>query len=319
MSFSLTIKDNEIEAVALEKWNRIRNNDPSVTYLILTPTPNRAPSFYQNLAEALQYNTNITYLKIGYDNLIECQPNGIFLPIFESSNYIETLDIDTFGDNYKDIHDDIFRSFVKSKNNKITKLKINLAEECIEFLTTFVSSNMDKQILKLILQRTIGTEAASKISDELFPSKCIKELDLYKGPEYISAATIRPLLEAIGTLRSLESFCINLYKLDHKDINLIASLEKILFNNNKLKKLNLRNAAIELQDLEKLALAIQKLPSLEYLKIRASIINLPTKVKIQDEIKKWFAKISRKCKLEFTCYEFHNKKFSRISVKSAHI
>jgi len=298
----MRLSDYEDEEAAPEKWNCIRNNDPSVTHLILQPAPNRVPSFYQNLAEALKYNTNIAHLKIDneYYHYHDSIPNGVFDPIFESSNYIETLEIaeHEYGDNCV-LYDDIFRSFVKSKNNKITKLKINLTEECMELLTTFLSANMDNQILKLILQRKIGTEAASKISDELFPTNSIKELYLCEGDEYISTATFRPLLEAIGTLRSLESLRIDLYQFDHKDINLIASLEKILFNNNKLKKLSIVNAEIELQDLEKIASAIQKLPSLESLVFHGSIHNPPNNVIIEDVIKKRFPMISNKYNL--TC------------------
>jgi len=180
MKFDLTIEDAEDEEVALEKWNRIRYNEPPVTHLIVEATDDPAPSFYENLAESLEYNTNLRHLIIDRVNLIECIPNGVFDPIFESSNYIETLKIETY---YYDcvLHDEVFRSFVKSKNNKITKLKIHLTKECMELLTTFLSADMDNQMLTLILQRTIGAEAASKISEELIPSKSIKKLYLYRA------------------------------------------------------------------------------------------------------------------------------------------
>jgi len=292
MTFDLRIEDDEDEKAAPEKWNRIRNNDPCVTHLLLEPT--FRPSFYLNLATALQYNTNITHLIIdSSDSDIQYIPSDIFDPIFESSNYIETLEIHP---NEFNIHDEIFRSFVKSKNNKITKLKMHLTKECAELLTTFISSNVmiENQMLKLILQRTIGTEAANKISDELFPSKSIKELYLYETYEYLSAAT-RPLMEAMETIGSLESLHIDLHQFDHKDINLIASLEKILFKNKKLKKLDLELREKEHQDLEKIALAIQKLPTLKSLHIMASIRNPPNNVIIEDVIEKWFPKISNKC------------------------
>jgi len=303
MKFHLKIKDDEDEEVAPEKWNRIRNNDPSVTHLVIRPTDDPEPSFYQNLAEALQYNTNITLLRIDSNTFAEwCIPNDNFLPIFESSNYIETLEIHTFK---LPVHDEVFRSFVKSKNNKIAKLQMHLTKECVELLTTFLSANVmiENQILTLILQRTIGTEAASKISEELIPSKSIKELFLhYGGSRCVSPATFRPLMEAIGTIRSLESLSIELYDFDHIDINLIASLEKSLFNKKKLKFLSLEMNDIELQDLQKLALAIQKLPSLEALLFHASIRNPPNNVIIEDVIKKRFTMISNKYKLTCNVY-----------------
>ena len=239
----MRLSDYEDEEAAPEKWNCFRNNDPSVTHLILQPAPNQVPSFYQNLATALQYNTNITRLQID--------------------------------------------------------LKFSLTKECMELLTTFLSANVDNQMLKLILQRTIGTEAASNISDELFPSNSIKELHLRIVLDCVPAATFRPLLEAIGTIGSLESLHIDLYQFDHKVINLIASLKKILFYNKKLKKLYLEMNDIELQDLENIAFAIQKLPSLEAFLLDASIRNLSNNVIIEDVIKKRFPMISKKYNL--TC------------------
>jgi len=315
MTFNLRIEDDEDDEYYPEKWNRIRNNDPSLTHLNIVPKDYPAPSFYQNLAEALQYNTNITHLTIASVSInMWCIPNGAFDPIFESSNYIETLEIEPLGydDENLAVHDDIFRSFVKSKNNKIAKLKIHLTEECVELLTTFLSANIDNQMLTLILQRTIGTEAASKISDELIPPNSIKALHLYEGNRGVSAAIFRPLLEAIGTITSLESLHIELYDFDHIDINLIA-LEKILFNNKKLKRLNLEMYEIEFQDLQKIALAIQKLPSLEYLLFKALVPrNPPNNVIIEDVIKKWFPMISNKYNLNsevngnrFLVYSWH--------------
>jgi len=291
--------DDENERDAPEVWNLIRNNDPSVAHLILAPTDDPAPSFYQNLAEALQYNTNIKHLRINNINLIECIPNDIFLPIFESSNYIETLDIHTTRyDRCNDIHDDIFRSFVKSKNNKITKLKIYLTKECAELLTTFLSANMDNQMLKLILQRTIGTEAARKISDELFPTNSVKELELCDSecsPFSISAPGA--LLEAIGNNRSLEYLDINLHPANHRNFNfkLAIALEKILSNNKALKKLDLKIDKIDLQDFKTILRAIQESPSLEsfLLDTHLDTFFLNTE-NIEDRIKKWCAKNSKK-------------------------
>jgi len=108
------------ERDAPEVWNLIRNNDPSLTHLriLLFGTP--TPSFYQNLAKDLQDNSNITHLRIqgAYD--IKYIPN-LFQPIFESSKFINTLEIDSLDDLMDKIHaivDDVFDSLIKSKNNK---------------------------------------------------------------------------------------------------------------------------------------------------------------------------------------------------------
>jgi len=305
----LKIKDDEDGEVAREKWNRIRNNDPSVTHLILRLKNNTSPSFYQNLATALHNNTNITQLSIDSTAFTKSIPQYFFLPIFESSNYIETLEICIVGN----IHDDVFGSLMKSKKTKITKLKIRVTNDIMGPLARFLSANMmiENQMLKLILKQKIGEEASNKISDEFFPTNSMKELYLCKGYEYISVETFRPLLEAIGTIQSLESLHIDLYNLlPRKEINsnLITSLEKMLFNNKKLKKVFLDTRKMKLQDLEKMALAFQKSPSLESLHFfKRTQCNIPIKVKNQDEIKKWFAKISNKHKLEISCKVYKDR------------
>jgi len=309
---------SENERYAPRVWNLIRNNDPSLTHLVLKLHSTPTPSFYQNLAKVLQDNSNITHLKIEGENYIKCRPNvrltiggannikyipnGIFQPIFESSKFIKTLTIFFPGDMGNEKHakvDDVFDSLIKSKNNKITKLKIHVEDHIVEPLTKFLSTNiMENQMLKLILQQKIGAEAASKISNELFPTNSIKELYLYGDYGCVSAQTFIPLLKAIGNNRSLESLRINsCCCFDREDFNfeLIIALENILSNSKALKKLDLIFDIIDLQDLKTIVLAIQKSPSLESFQFHTDldILFLNTE-HIKDEIKRCFAKVSNK-------------------------
>jgi len=284
------------ERDAPEVWNRIRNNDASLTHLriLLDGTP--TASFYQNLAKDLQDNSNITHLTINGTYDIKYTPN-VFQPIFESSKFITTLEINSLGNMIDEKHailDDVFDSLIKSKNNKITKLKNYLKDGIVEPLTKFLSTNMENQMLKLILQQKMGTEAASKISDELFPTNSIKELELvlWKYTHFHE-----PLLDAIGNNRSLESLRIDSFFFDHETFNfkLRIALENILSNNKALKKLHLIINKIDLQDLKKIAMAIHDSSSLEsfqfHTKLAIFVLNTEH---IEDEIKRCFAKISNK-------------------------
>jgi len=287
---------DEHEFDAPEVLNRIRNNDPSLTHLVVKLSGTPTPSFYQNLAKDLQDNSNITHLTINGIYDIKYIPN-VFQPIFESSKFINTLEIDFSDDLMDKIHaivDDVFDSLIKSKNNKITKLKIFVEENIVEPLTKFLSTNMENQMMKLILQQKMGTEAASKISDELFPPNSIKELELVLDKSSQIPESVA-LLEAIGHNRSLESLRINSCSFDQVDFNfkLIIALENILSNNKSLKKLHLTIKNIDREGIKKVAMAIQKSPSLESFEFHTFLKLLLLNIEhIKDEIRKRFAKIS---------------------------
>jgi len=288
---------------APEVWNRIRNNDPSLTDLVIDLFGTPTPSFYQNLAKDLQDNSNITHLTIYGEGNIKYIPN-VFQPIFESSKFITTLEIDfwlsnTIGENRAKF-DDVFDSLIKSKNNKITKLRIHVEDGNEGPLTKFLSMNiMENQMLKLILQQKMGTEAASKISDELFPQNSIKEFELVLRYTHF----YEPLLDAIGNNRFLESLRIDSCYFDQVDFNfkLTRALENILSNNKALKNLHLAIDDIDLQDLKKIAMAIQKSPSLESFRFHTNLaISSLNQEHIEDNIRKLFAKISNKLLLKMS-------------------
>jgi len=288
---------SENERDAPEVWNRIRNNDPSLTHLVIGLYGTPTPSFYQNLAKDLQDNSNITHLRIEGAYEIKFIPNA-FQPIFESSKFIKTLEITFWGeiiDEKRAIVDDVFDSLIKSKNN-ITKLKIYVENYIVEPLTKFLSANIENQMLKLILQQKIGAEAASKISDELLPPNSIKELELV-----LHRSTLFPesvvLQEAIEHNRSLESLRIDTRHFCQEQFNfeLTIALENILSNNKALKKLHLTINQIYLQDFKKFVMVIQESPSLESFQFHTNLENfLLNTERIEDEIKRCFAKISNK-------------------------
>ena len=294
------------ERYAPEVWNRIRNNDPSLTHLIIHISGIPKASFYQNLAKDLQDNSNITHLEIEGANYVKYMPK-VFEPIFESSKFIKTLEInslDNIGNEMFAILDDVFDSLIKSKNNKITNLKVYVAANVMESLSKFLSTNMENQMLKLILQQKIGAEATSKISDELFPTNSITELELVL-PESTPFPILAPgaLLDAIGNNRSLESLRIDSYSSGQGYFNfeLTTALENILSNNKALKNLHLTIDKIDLQDLKTIAMAIQKSPSLESFEFHTFLnIFLLNTGHIEDQIRKWFAKISNKLLLKMS-------------------
>jgi len=290
---------DEHEFDAPEVLNRIRHNDPSLIHLVVKLSGTPTPSFYQNLAKDLQDNSNITHLGFNGANNKKYIPNGIFDPIFESSKFINTLEIRFFCymiDEKHAILDDIFDSLIKSKNNKITKLKIYVEDNILGPLTKFLSANIENQMMKLILQQKMGAEAASKISDELFPPNSIKELELelHRSTPFPQPGA---LLEAIGNNRSLESLRIDFYPVNYCDFNfkLTIALENILSNNKALKKLHLTIDQINLQDLKTIVLAIRKSPSLESFRFHTYLERCFLNTEhIEDEIKRCFAKVSNK-------------------------
>ena len=307
---------------APEVWNRIRNNDPSLTDLVIDLFGTPTPSFYQNLAKDLQDNSNITHLTINGDKK-KYIPNGMFDPIFESSKFIKTLVINSLVYEGNEMHamlDDIFDSLIKSKNNKITKLKIFVEENIVEPLTKFLSTNIENQMLKLILQQKMGAEAASKISDELLPPNSIKELKL----ALMHRSTLFPesgvLLDTIGNNRSLESLCIDIRSLDPEDFDfeLTIALVNILSNSKALKKLHLTINKIDRKGIKKIAMAIQKSPSLESFEFhtRLRFILPNTAEHIEDEIRKYFAKISNKLLLTKSCGYLDIKAYGYKKIKS---
>jgi len=284
--------DSEDEEHEPENWYRICNNDPTVTRLALSLSPTLTPSFYKNIATALQHNSNITHLDIDGANFIKFIPNDVSDPIFESSKYIETLELS--ADSYYvyeeklAIHDDVFSALIKSKKTKITKLIIE-CDDLMEPLARFLSA-----------------------------ANSIKELHLSRRGyyEYNSAAPFIPVLEAIQNGSSLESLHITARPLFPHDYNLklITSLENFLVNNKTLKKLRLTiTTRMDLQDLKKFTMMIQKASSLESFQFYTEIGCSSLKQE-RDEIKKWFSKISNKFVLNMShdvlCIEAHGSKKS---------
>jgi len=121
-----------------------------------------------------------------------------------------------------------------------------------------------------------------------------------------------PLLDAIGNNRSLESLRIDSFSFDQKDFNfeLAIALENILSNSKALKKLDLTIYKIDCKGIKKIAMAIQKSPSLESFQFQISLaIFVLNTEHIEDEIKRCFAKISNKLLLTKSSGFLHIKAY----------
>ena len=125
-------------------------------------------------------------------------------------------------------------------------------------------------MLKLILQQKIGVEAAKEISDELYSTNPIMELQL-DFHEDISTSTHRSLLEALGTKTSLESLWIHSVCCKYTSLSadsgfkFSTALEKIVLSNNRLKKLTLmtNRPELPLHKHIKISMLVRKISSLE--------------------------------------------------------
>ena len=297
MPKSLDMRDDDFEEDATKKLNIILSNDPTFTELKLTLSANPASTFFNNLAKALQHNSNIKHLSIEDGNFKKCLPNDMFVIFGGGDKYDGSLAT----------YNVVFDSLIKSKKTKIRKLTMDVREDSAEPLTKFLAANMmiENQMLKLILQPKIGAEAANKISDELYSTNSIRELHLTCLHDL---SDYRSLLEALETNRYLESLSISFYYDElSDDFKFIAALDKILLCNKVLKKLELVMTGFDPYYLRDIAMVIQNKSSLESFRF---LVSYRRPCNIEVDIKQWFAKISNQLHFEFRFFDIPFETFS---------